>query len=532
MERVQGEIVGSEIVTDELYSGYRNPHFDESALTNPNMMIYEMSNSIATQYPGMTAHEYNLLIAAMVCAYNINKVSRFSPEDVQDGIMVAAPIKHIAKMMGYTITGEKDDKNYYGVIREVAPMLRSRTSLMENDDKSGFIAYGPIDTIVYNPNNDGNVYFKFNPQFSKRIVNNKSDFVINSLIAAHMIEDKGGFNSSRLYEVLNSYLYLARKSSNGIYKHYFDFIDLKCKLCLIKTEDDAIKKILQDKIYDKVEMRDRVAYERSLRIEDIDKMRRQILKEYKESFEYQNVNNVGKEEEKRIREKYKSLSSNILCQYNEYGDFKKRILSQTQNALLECYKTNRDLIEFMFDFEPVRYKSKVIGINITIYTIQAYIKLQMEENNYHQMSIFEDATDADLSAYEQAKAVKVDNMPEEEGRKPRAHKAQKKESLEKTMEYFDEYYRSLPAQKKIALTALDIMNICKEGEFEIVKRNYELLLASKSSIKDPVAWLRTAVKNDYAGKSTTAAKKKNGFSDFKQNDYDFSSLESALQENK
>lgn len=72
----------------------------------------------------------------------------------------------------------------------------------------------------------------------------------------------------------------------------------------------------------------------------------------------------------------------------------------------------------------------------------------------------------------------------------------------------------------------EIKIIAEKSEYNIekVKSAYNVMRQSKTRIDNPIAWMISAIDNNYKGKN-------NSFSNFKQNTYDFAKLEEQLLEN-
>lgn len=514
-----------EIVDEYGQDLIRSTKFTDESFEDKNQMVYEKSNAFALSYYGISRNEQSLLLAGLVSVYNVNKANPYTESEIAAGIQCHVPIQHVAKMMGYDVT-DKKNKSFYRAVKTAAVRLtNSKSILKENEDKTGFSVFNIISQVDYNNNNDGRVTFKFSPGASELFLDNKRNFTLYSLILKNKMEKNGKNGAVRLHEVLRTDFYKAEKSEKGFYQVYYDFIDFKCKLFLINTNNPTVKTILNNPRYrlDQIINNDNLAYERALAIENLDTIVRENIKNIKESEEYKKITEYKKSKEFRearnrlkmlqqgtpeyediyrtkiypvieIEQRLQNQLNNIVCQYTEWTDFRKRILVPAQKAFLETIR-DTDLLDMMFEYKPYSYKGKVIGIHFTIYTIDAYKRKEREQGV--QISIFDYLNErnpgiaaSDIEVYDDiGGADKVGGKP--------AKRKKKLEKIDVTLSKLETYIKSVPTDKRIELSATEMFSIAKVADFEIIKEKYDMMLTQRNRIATPVAWLTAAIKGDF-----------------------------------
>ena len=518
----------------------RSTKFTNESFEDTRLMVYEKSNDFALSYYGISRNEQSLLCAGLVSAYNVNKKMPYTPEEIASGIEVHVPIQHVAKMMGYD-TDDKTKKSYYNAIKTAAQKLtQSKSILLESPDKKSFSVFNVVSQVDYNKNRDGRVTYKFSPGASELFLNNKDNFTLYSLILTNRMEKNGKNGAVRLHEVLRTDLFRI-KGTDQSFSRYYDFVDLKCKLFLINTNNDTVKTILDDPRYslDRIANNDKLAYERTLAIESLDVETKATINKIKNSDEYKRIQIFKKGQEyKEAKKKIKALSADspeyediyinyikpvndmdqkmqvlqdaIICQYTEWSDFKKRILMPAQKAFLETVR-DTDLMDMMFEYEPSFYKGKVIGIHFTIYTIEGYIKKEKEKGV--QMSIF-DYLDKDKDDSRQEIYEEVGGANKSGGSVKR--KKRKAEKVDVTIDKFDKYIKL--TDRKYEMSAGDIYTISKLADFDVIREKYDLL-DKQQDVESPVAWMIAAIKGDWKDNEGGGKRYKNGFNKMMTGEY-------------
>lgn len=540
------EIIKDVEVVDEYGQDLiRSTKFTDESFEDKNQMVYEKSNAFALSYYGISRNEQSLLLAGLVSVYNVNKANPYTESEIAAGIQCHVPIQHVAKMMGYDVT-DKKNKSFYRAVKTAAVKLtNSKAILKENDDKTGFSVFNIISQVDYNNNNDGRVTFKFSPGASELFLDNKRNFTLYSLILKNKMEKNGKNGAVRLHEVLRTDFYKAEKNEKGFYQVYYDFVDFKCKLFLINTNNPTVKSILNNPRYslDKIVNNDNLAYERALAIENLDVIARENIKKIKQSEEYNKITKYKKSKEfsearKRLKmlqqgspeyeeiyknkiypvieieQRLQNQFNNIVCQYTEWTDFRKRILVPAQKAFLETIR-DTDLLDMMFEYKPYSYKGKVIGIHFTIYTIDAYKKKEREQGV--QISIFDylnernpSISSSDIEVYDDiGGADKVGGKPDK--------KKKKLEKIDITLSKLENYIKSIPESRRIELSATDMFALAKTADFDVLKEKYDLMLTQNNRIETPVAWLKAAIKGDF---KENAKNSTNGFNQMMKSPYD------------
>lgn len=553
----------TEIVLPAEQMALRSTKFTEASFVDASMMVYEKSNRFALSYFGISRNEQSLLLSGLVSAHNINRMNPYTEEEKQAGIQCYVPIKHVARMMGYNI--EDKNKTFYKAVRNAAAKLTSSKSLMlENDDHTGFSVFNIISQVDYNKDNDGMVAFKFSPGASELFLDNKSNFTLYSLILANKMRKIGKSGAVSLHEVLRTEFYKAERSEKGYVEVYYDFIDFKCKLFLVNTNVNTVRKILENPRYhlDLLKNNDALAYERALSIESLDVSTKEAIRKIRSSEEYKKISaykkspeykraiadlkkmQVGTEEyEALYQSKVKAvtdldhrlqmLENSIICQYTDWSDFRRRVLIPSQKAFLEAIR-DTNLMDMMFEYKPYSYKGKVIGIHFTVYTVEAYKKKEKEQGV--QISLFEYLKERGYDEYNPMEASVYDEIGGAE--KVATKKKKKKEKVEVTLGKIEQYIRENPVMKE-SLSATDMFALAKLADFEVFKEKYDMMKDNVGEIKNPVAWLTSAIKNDYrpaaSNVSTTYGSKQgnyNSFHNFEQREYDFDAIEQELLSNK
>lgn len=542
-------------------SSIRSTRFTDESFEDANVMVYEKSNSFSLSYYGMTRVEQNLLCAGLVSAYDVNKREPYDQYAIDQGIQVSVPIRDVARMMGYNL----DDRSYYKTIKRAADRLSNQKSIMIEDKfGTGFSVFNIIAQIDYNYNKTGHVKFSFSPGASKLFLNNDDNFTLYSLILRNKIENGGQNAAVRMYEMLETDLFKV-KSQNKPLRRYYDFVDLRCKLFLINTNNEMVQKILANKRYStkELENNNELAYERLMRIEGLDSITRKNIQELKNSKRYKDTIEYKKSEEykaikaqlrklksgpeyealyqekilpvEQVETEMQNLNNSIVCQYSEWSDFKKRIIVPSQKAFLEAYHET-DLMNLMFEYSPVYYKHKVIGVIFTIYTVEQY--QQKEKEKGVQMSIFDYMIDRNIEQSASRLSIYENNGANKTGIKKKLPK--KKEKLNETMDRFEKYINTFPNETRVTFPAVDLLKLSKLADFSLLQEKYDLMI-KQGNAKNPIAWMTSALKEDwrevkdnYSIPKAESLKNKNAanrFNQFPQNNYDFEALEEELLSN-
>ncbi len=187
--------------------------------------------------------------------------------------------------------------------------------------------------------------------------------------------------------------------------------------------------------------------------------------------------------EKMADELSKQLSPEALKDYNKYkriDNFKKNVLDRAMTEL--DAKTS-----IHFTYKPLSG-----GAGGKIYGFRFYISRKIKEQKNEE--VIDDAP----------KKVLSDD-----------------EKLEKIFE--------IKMLLDSSFSMKDIRIIAEQAEYDVekVKNAYKLMQESKEDVKNKVAWLRSAIKENYQSNSY----KSNKFNDFQQNTYDFEELENQLLDN-
>ena len=546
----------------------RSTRFTEESFTDTTVMVYEKSNAFALSYYGISRIEQSLLLAGLVSARNVNRANPYTQAEKEAGIQCHVPIAHVARMMGYDVDNKKL-KSYYSTIKAAAIKLTNSASiLLENEDKTQFSVFNLISQVDYNLNNDGRISFKFSPGASPLFIDNKDKFALYSLILKNKMEKLGATGAVRLHEALKTDFYKAESSKTGTYDVYYDFVDFKCKLYLINTNNKTVIDILTNPRYslERIQSNDNLAYERALAIEELDAPTKETIANIKNSKEYKEIQLYKKTDEykaalakmkkmspddseydslyndkiKRVVDMEKRLQNqlnSIVCQYNEWGDFRKRILVPAQKAFLETFR-DTDLMDMMFEYKPYRYKGKVIGIYFTLFTIEAY--KQKEKSKGVQISIFdyikekeEMNASLDTNIYDEIGGADKVNPGGMAGKK----RGRKKGSgnVQTILKEFEDYINNIPEEKRISFSASEMYAICKLTDIETIKEKYNIMISQSTDIESPVAWMTAAIKNNYPASSGDGKRKSSGaatqFNQMMEQNYNFEELEKEILAN-
>ena len=312
----------------------RTPHFTEADFENADLMKYEKANKLALGYYGMNRNSKKLMTAGLVLAWNVNKMEKISDEEKENGLWVSAPIPHVGKLMGYDVSsGEMKKSRYvYQAINEAIDGALEAKVKIADEKTMSIDEFVIIDRIIYNPDETGRCYFHINGGTCKYVINNAGAFTVYSLILNNYLDKNGTSVAADLYEILKTQLFKAEKNINGETTIYMDYIDLRARLALINVNDPRVDDMLRDKRFANYEKDDEVAYQRLLELErfdvDIDKIHQ--------------------------GNKLKVSS------YNKYKHFRERVLVPTQEAFMSCYRNYPDLMPFMFDFAPKKYRALTV----------------------------------------------------------------------------------------------------------------------------------------------------------------------------
>lgn len=543
----------------------RTPHFTDADFQNAELMKYEKANKLALGYYGMARNSKKLMTAGLVLAWNVNKIEMITDDEIENGLWVSAPIAHVGKLMGYEVEIGKMKKNryvYQAINEAIDGALEAKVKIV--DEKTMSIdEFVIIDRIIYNPDDTGRCYFHINGGTCKYVINNAGDFTVYSLILNNYLDKNGTAVAADLYEVLKTQLFKAEKSPDGETKIYMDYVDLRARLNLINVNDPRVDDMLRDKKYANYDKDDEVAYQRILELEKFD----------------DNIDKIHQGSKLKV------------SSYNNYKHFRERVLVPTQEAFMNCYRNYPDLMPFMFDFAPKKYRGKVIGILFRVYTIEAFKRKLAQEGQ--QLSIFElpfadggiDSRKEIAETYESSantyKATReevekiIDSDQKRKSDEARQSKSQKKkegrdpalearEPFLKTLSAISEYFEECDGD----FDYQDLFSLAMAGTSKDVKEKHALMMASASRITNRVGWLLKALKEDWREPKGKEAKskeakgkdsrdkttksielsdkesvpgeskgngrkdaKKGAFSDFRQNDYDFDELEKKLLAN-
>ena len=69
----------------------KTPNFTEEDFENADLMKYEKANKLALGYYGMNRNSKKLMTAALVLAWNINKMVKLTESELEEGFWVGAP---------------------------------------------------------------------------------------------------------------------------------------------------------------------------------------------------------------------------------------------------------------------------------------------------------------------------------------------------------------------------------------------------------------------------------------------------------
>lgn len=493
-----------------LISNARSTKFTDDSFSDYETMKYEKSNEFALAYYNMPGNAQKLQCAGLVCVYNINKIMPLSDEELQNGFWVSAPITHVGKLMGLNVE-DKKNKSFYRTIKTAAQQVVKSTVTIEDARYQSFDTFSVINRILYNPLNDGRVYFHFTGGTSQYYLNNVGNFTVYSLILNNHAEEKGKSGIIRMIEVLKTNLFKAQRSPQGKVNVYYDYVDLRCKLSMIDTGDERVLRILNDKNYAMYEHNDAVAYERILAIEQLDKGLENVIDG-------------------------RSLKS---TQYNDFKNFRRIVLEPSQKTFLQCIKDCPDLMDMMFEYTPKRYKDRVIGLFFSIYTVDAYKKKELEQGV--QMSLFEI-----MDAPSEKNAVRIEEI-EDPGMAEKVsgdvarrvlesvERKKNKEDIGVTLAKLEQYFKSRD-DLKYQLTITDYYTLAKKAPASVIIDKYELM-EQDNGVRNPLKWMLAAIKEDYKSakeqvKSKPKTSTQNQFQQFQQNKYDFDALEYELLVNK
>lgn len=493
-----------------LIQSAKSTKFTDTSFTDYKVMRYEKANDFALAYYNMPGNAQKLMIAGLTCVYNVNKAMPFTEEERANGFWCSAPIVHIGRLMGLNVE-DKKNKSFYRTIKNAATQVVKSTITREDKEMQSFDTFSVINRILYNPLNDGRVYFHFAGGTAQYYLNNVGDFTVYSLILNNHAEARGRNGVIRLIEVLKTNLYKAQRSSLGKVNVYYDYVDLRCKLSMINTDDERVMKIMNSKEYATYEYNETVAYNRILAIEQLDKGLEHVVDG-------------------------RALKS---TQYNDFKNFKRILLDPSQRTFLQCIKDCPDLMDMMFEYTPRRYKDRVIGVFFTIYTVEAYKKKELEQGV--QMSLFEILDTPSESNSMSSKDIKdiyetgdVERVNGDIAKKALGQVTKKKksrgESIEETLAKMEQYFSG--REKKYKLGVTDYYTLAKKASADVIIEKYELM-EQNDGIREPLKWLLAAIKNDYKASDALAAKKnevpqntyKNRFNHFPQNEYDFDAIE-------
>jgi len=479
----------------------RKTNFSDSSFSNSKAMSWEMRNDFATSYSTLNDNARSLLYTGLTCAHNINSLSPYTEEELNNGIKLSVPIVHVAKMMGFEID---ESNNYYRAIKKAAKELRGVSFMIEDPTNHSFDVFGIVDRVIYNPDNDGQVYFLFDGGSSQYFLNNSNNFTLYSLLLTNKEASYANKNVVAIHNVLKTHLFKAESSEEQKFRVYYDFVDFRCMLGLINIDDVRVKDILESSAFREYKEDKSIAAERQSAIAKLD-----------EGLE----NVIGGRTLK-------------VTAYNEYREFKRKVLVPAQKVFINCIKEMPDLMQMMFEFEPVKYRNKVIGIIFDIYTIEGYKK--KEKSNGVQMSLFDDfefefkyeeqrKINEEASAITKRKAEEVNNL------ESRPKKMRKKETMEETIELLSNYVNAL-SDNSLKISIPSMATFASKYDFSYIKDKYDYML-KQDNIKEPTKYLSSALSEDYdttiiPPKQTV---KKGSFHDFEQrNDYDFDEIERVL----
>ena len=507
----------------------RTPHFTEEDFSNASLMKYEKANKLALGYYGMNRNSKKLMTAGLVLAWNVNRMQTLTEAEMQNGLWVSAPIAHVGKLMGYEVTpGEMKKARYVyqAICDSIDGVFEAKVKFVDEKNMS-LEEFVVIDRILYNPDDTGRCYFHINGGTCRYVINNTGDFTVYSLILNNYLDKNGTPAAADLYEILKTQLFLAEKNQNGETKIYIDYIDLRAKLNLINVNDPRVDDMMHDKRFQRYTEDEETAYQRILELERFD----------------ENIDKIHQGNKIKV------------SSYNNFKHFKERVLVPTQEAFQSCYRNYPDLMPFTFEFEPKKYRGKVIGVLFTVYTIKAYREKLAAEGV--QMNLFDlpssiaglDSRREIAETYESAQNTyretneevakiidsdqkkRIDSGRQAKGTKKKGTRDEALEAREPFLETLGELTKYF-ADCNEDFDYQDMFRLAMLGTSEDVKRMHKMMLSSSSKIRSKMAWLVNALKEKYEEpKSQEPKPKKGSFGAFKQNEYDFEELEKKLLAN-
>lgn len=493
----------------------KSTKFTQDSFSNTQAMVYEKSNAFTLAYYNMTPSAQKLLMAALTCVHHVNRVNPFSQSEKADGFWVSAPITHIARLMGYDVE-DKTKKSFYRSIKQAAQQVVSSTVTMEDEGTQSFAVFNVINNILYNPNGDGRVYIHFAGGTSQYYLGLTSNYTMFSLILNQHVTENGNMTAVRLAEILKTNLFRAKNSPDGKVTVYYDYVDLRCMLSMINVKDPKVTQVLKDKKFDNYLSNNSVAYARGCEIDKLDDWLSSM-----ENGAY--------------------AKSRRTSKFGVYSNFVKRVLAPAQKAYIECIRDYPDLMDMMFEYEPVHYKGKAIGINFTIYTIEAYVKKEREQGVQMSLSDFmvegqkKDRPKEKIGAYEDTSMYEVTqvDVEQEMQSRPKEKPVRKKkfrpaevEAHIRALEEFLEGYQGARYELRMS----EIFLLAQKATADVIIEKFKLMQES-SDVREPMAWMTSAIDRDFRRPERKAAPKKSGFGDFEQQEYDFDALEKKLMAN-
>ena len=504
----RGIIIMSETGNEVYYDNgsVRDSTMSDAVLNDPERNKWLQRPIVTKSFQRLTPTEESLQAVCLVNLRNIEKVSPFTEQEKSNGIKIAVPIVQIAEMMGYDLEQEKINKGYYRQIKSAAESLVTKKSITTDftnpDGSKGFVTYNIFESISYNENNCGKVVFSFTPSASHYLFaeeNSGESFTLYSLICKNKLDDIGRVGTTRLHEILKADFYRAQMSPKKYIEVEYDYIDLRCMMGFIKSDEPAVERLLRE--YNNKNLKnEKVAYERLLAIEDLDTPIRNELKRYTASDEYKNVDKSDKEALKQRKLKYQSYSDRIVCQYNNFHDFEKRVLVPAQKTLIECIRDYPELVEFTFEYRAKKYRNKFISVVFTIYTVDAY--LAKEKECGVQLSLLDYLKERD-EALAESKTEEIKKMErvgdagkttaEEIKELSSSKRGRKKKPVDSLEIYANlrQYVKNnpyVPSNGYPGLTDEDLIKLARQYNYDEIIKNYEILRNS-NNVRNPFTWL-------------------------------------------
>jgi len=397
-------------------------------------------------------------------------------------------------------------------LKDIAASLHGTTIFIMDEEDGDFVSFPFIKTCKYK--NDS-FQITFHENMSPFLVNldQKGNFTV--LDVNHIKGMHSGY-TIRIYEICKSLAYLA-KAHNGIIIKKFDIIEFKLMIGLIDSESPAIRAITSQykKDYYMIGQKIEELYEDSLKAID------EIDEKLRNASDMPLTTKQMDDYIKALQKSKKAHSEKItkIHMYRSVTELRRRVLEVAKKELSKMMDDG--VVDVCFDYEMLKKNHTIYGFQMVVLTKEGRENYKKQKESNRQLSLYDYAHFNDSGSKKKKSTNKVDNP---DSRKEMVYC--KKEEVPDTLDMLESYFNT--HSHKIRLTLKDMYKLACLVDSDIIIEKFEQM-ENAGDVRNPIGWMIAAIKENY--QKPTDVPKRNSFSDFEQNTYNFDELEKDLLAN-